>query len=125
MRAPAYLERNRHLQDRNLVSHNPLDFDGEGPIEKPKQGDSQKLNDVARGCVISVVERFGQLTGPQLIRLTHDMDPWFNAYVPGHYRTVIEPQAIYDYFAQAPSTEQLAEALSAWNVATGGKRAVA
>lgn len=91
--------------------------EGESKIGTAKRGDPGKLNDVARGCVESVVNRFASATGPQLIRLTHDMDPWADAYEPGQYRTPISNQAIYDYFGQAPTTEQTAEALSAWNSA--------
>ena len=91
--------------------------EGTGPITAAKKGDPTKLNDVARGCVESVVQRFGHATGAELIRFTHEMDPWANSYRPGQYRTLIDNQAIYDYFAQSPTTEQAAEAVSAWNSA--------
>ena len=89
--------------------------EGREPIRAAKKGDASVLNDVARGCVESVVQRFGNVTGAELIRLTHEMDPWADAYRPGNYRTEIDNQAIYNYFAQAPTLEQAAEAESAWN----------
>jgi uncharacterized phage-associated protein len=91
--------------------------EGKEPIRTPLKGRSGTLNDCARGCVESVVERLGNLTGPQLIQLTHEMEPWQDAYVAGQYRTPIESQAIYNYFAKAPTTQQAAEAVSAWNAA--------
>jgi uncharacterized phage-associated protein len=91
--------------------------EGNRPILTASKGDPANLNDVARGCVESVVQRFGKATGPELIRFTHEMAPWADAYSPGQYRTPIDNQAIYDYFAQAPTIEQAVEALSAWHTA--------
>ena len=90
------------------------DTEGKSAITSAAKGDSSRLNDVARGCVDSVVGRFGDITGPGLIRITHQMDPWVDAYKPGEYRTPIDNQAMYDYFCKPPTTEQLAEAESAW-----------
>jgi uncharacterized phage-associated protein len=93
--------------------------EGREPIRASKRGSPENLNDVARACVDSVIKRFGGVTGAELIRFTHEMDPWANAYEPGQYRTPIDNQAIYDYFSQAPTTEQTAEAVSAWNRSRG------
>lgn len=89
--------------------------EGTEPIRSAKKGAPSNLNDVARACVDSVIQRFGDTTGAELIRLTHEMDPWANAYRPGQYRTNIDNQAIYDYFSKTPTTEQTAAAMSAWN----------
>jgi uncharacterized phage-associated protein len=89
--------------------------EGREPIRRAKKGAPGNLNDVATACVDSVIQRFGSATGAELIRITHGMDPWADAYAPGKYRTQIDNQAIYDYFSQAPTTEQEADALSAWN----------
>ena len=95
--------------------------EGRESIKAARKGDPAKLNGVARSCVESVVLRFGSVTGPELIRFTHDMDPWADTYRPGSYRTPIDNQAIYDYFAQPPTTEQAAEAVSAWNASRAGR----
>lgn len=84
------------------------------PIIAPKKGDPARLNDVAMACVESVVARFGHMTGSDLISLTHGMAPWRKAYVLGRFRTAIDLQEIYEYFAQAPTTEQAAGAIVAW-----------
>ncbi len=93
--------------------------EGDGPIARATKGDPLLLTDVAASCVVSVVDRYGHMTGPQLINLTHEMDPWFRSYKPGVYRTPIDPQLVYDYFSKAPTTQQFAEALSAWNASIG------
>jgi uncharacterized phage-associated protein len=91
--------------------------EGRESIRTPKKGDRTRLNDVGLGCVESVVHRFGHASGADLIRITHAMDPWADAYKPGTYRTTIDNQAIYEYFAKAPTLEQETEAVSAWNAA--------
>lgn len=93
--------------------------EGERAITEPVQGDPDNLNDTARCCCESVVATYGHLTGPQLIRVTHEMRPWRESYRQGAYRTEIPSQLVYDHFSQSPSAEQLAEALSAWNQASG------
>lgn len=84
------------------------------PIPGPSGGDEEALNELARACVESVVTRFGDLSGPDLIRLTHRMAPWQKAYNPGTYRTKIDDQAMYDYFAKPPTDAQVGEGLAAW-----------
>jgi uncharacterized phage-associated protein len=93
--------------------------EGEGTIDQATKGDAEALSDVAASCVISAVDRYGHMTGPELINLTHEMDPWSKSYRPGQYRTPIDPQLVYDYFNKAPTPQQFAEALSAWNASMG------
>jgi uncharacterized phage-associated protein len=93
------------------------DSEGASPIREPLSGDPVNLNPVARACVASVVERYGHMTGAQLIDYTHDMDPWFRTYSEEANNRPIDPQLMYDYFGKAPSDQQLGEAMSAWNAA--------
>ena len=64
--------------------------EGRESIKAARKGDPAKLNGVARSCVESVVLRFGSVTGPELIRFTHDTDPRADTYRPGSYRTPID-----------------------------------
>jgi uncharacterized phage-associated protein len=66
-------------------------------------GDASALDDEESETVDAVVRSYGRLTGRQLIRLTHEEDPWVNArdgMRPGQRgNKLIELDAIAEYYS--------------------------
>jgi len=97
-------------------------FDDDRAIVKPRNGDSSKLTDLALGCVDSVISKYGSISGPKLINLTHKEPAWRDAYVQGQWRTRIPFDALLESFRRKsvetpPSDELLDRVFAAQNSA--------
>jgi uncharacterized phage-associated protein len=76
--------------------------ESQNDIDHSRLGDSSKLNDLAQGCVNSVVAKYGAMSGAQLIDLTHTEPAWIESYVPGQARTKIPFDLLVKSFRRKP-----------------------
>src|SRR5665213_1575576 len=80
-------------------------------IVTPQNGDPSKLNDLALGCVVSAVDKYGSIPGRKLINITHEEPAWRESYVEGTYRTPIPFNTLVESFrakhTERPSSELL------------------
>lgn len=72
--------------------------EGQREIVEPLRGDSSKLNDLAIGCVDSVLDKYGSYPGSRLVDMSHEETAWIESYVEGQKRTKIPFSALVDSF---------------------------
>ena len=61
---------------------------------------SDRIDKDARDILDLVIREYGELTGNELVKLTHRKgSPWSRSYVEGEYHTIIPNDLIKDYYS--------------------------
>lgn len=61
---------------------------------------SEKIDKDTKEILNVVIDEYGKLTGPALLRLTHlEGTPWSKSYVKGQYHTIIPDEIIREYYS--------------------------
>ena len=64
-----------------------------------RAGSDHTINDSDKRIIEAVVDKFKYYSAPDLVKLTHNQDPWVDAYSP-YQNAVISKKAIKDYFVK-------------------------
>jgi len=86
-------------------------FEADGDILESQLGDVNKLNDLAKGCIASVVAKYGAFSGAKLIDMTHREPAWIESYMPGHGRTEIPLNVLVESFRNRQATSAISDEL--------------
>ena len=71
------------------------------PVVGPLPAREETLDDKEKSIIDQVYEIYGDLSGPQLSRLTHaEGSPWQITYKPGQFRLEISNDVIEDHYRQ-------------------------